>query len=144
MLIVCDIDGTIAEPGERLKYLEKDPPDYESFYRDSFMDEPIKAICDLVHELEAHHEIIFCTGRTDIVRSKTENWIIENIGIEDFTLLMRNSGDERHDTIVKPELLSEHSLSPDNVWFIIEDRNCVVKKWRELGYTVIQPREGEF
>ena len=31
--VVVDIDGTLSKVGERLKYLQQDPPDWDRFYR---------------------------------------------------------------------------------------------------------------
>lgn len=62
----------------------------------------------------------------------------------DFDLLMRKDGDHRHDTEVKPELLSNNNLTPDNVFLILEDRDSMVNKLRELGYRVLQVAEGKF
>lgn len=61
-------------------------------------------------------------------------------------ILYRNDGDTRHDTIVKPELLDEYlGQHPDyRVAFILEDRNSMVAKWRELGFKCLQVAEGDF
>jgi hypothetical protein len=59
-------------------------------------------------------------------------------------LLMRKDGDLRSDTIVKPELIREAGINFDDIAFVIEDRACMVKKYRELGLRVLQVNEGEF
>lgn len=61
-------------------------------------------------------------------------------------ILFRKGGDHRHDTVVKPELLEaymkeNHKKHP---YAVFEDRDSMVAKWRELGYTCFQPAEGEF
>lgn len=56
--------------------------------------------------------------------------------------------DTRHDTVVKPELLEkafkEDRIDKSKVLCILEDRNSMVRKWRELGYTCLQVAEGDF
>ena len=58
---------------------------------------------------------------------------------------MRKNGDFRHDTIVKPELVANSSLLDHvGIYFIMEDRDSMCKKWRELGYTCLQVANGDF
>lgn len=148
--VIVDIDGTVAKVGERIKFLQQSPKDWDSFYNACFDDEPIPAIVDLVNKLSWEYDIVFCTGRRGSVRSQTAQWLNEHFGDcgafyhcpDD--LLMRPDKDHRHDTEVKPELLARAGLTTDNVAFILEDRNSMVKRWRELGFTCLQVAEGDF
>lgn len=56
----------------------------------------------------------------------------------------RPDGDHRHDTEVKPELLANAGVGPKEVLCILEDRDSMVAKWRELGYRCLQVAEGKF
>jgi hypothetical protein len=149
-IVVVDIDGTLSRPGERLKYIKQEPKDWDAFYEDCFEDEPIYPILELVVRLEkAGYLILFCTGRRECCRKKTEFWFYQNMReLCDHTLLMRKDGDEREDTEVKPELLHDlfnrSLMTKDDVALILEDRSSMVKKWRELGYTCLQVAEGDF
>lgn len=151
--IIVDIDGTLSQPGERLKYLNQQNPDWDSFYEDSFKDKPILQIVELVKTLGKSHEVIYCTGRRESVRYKTMGWLYE-YNLPKGALLMRKDGDFRHDTEVKPELLLEyfsldvieidHHVLSQGIEFILEDRNSMVKRWRELGYICLQVADGDF
>lgn len=145
-IVVVDIDGTISKIGDRLKYLQQEPKDWDSFYNDCFEDEPIKDVCEFVSKLSQYncYNIVFCTGRRNSVRDKTISWLFQNLRLNTFLLLMRGDDDHRHDTEVKPELLEFNYISPESVAFILEDRNSMVKKWRELGFTCLQVAEGDF
>jgi hypothetical protein len=148
-IIIVDIDGTVSKVGNRLKYLQQSPKDWDSFYEACNEDNPIESICNLIKGLDTHpyvsYELVFCTGRRESVREKTEEWIDNRIGLLfEYKLLMRKNGDFRHDTEVKPELLKEAGISIDNIAFILEDRNSMVKKWRELGFTCLQVADGDF
>ena len=143
-IVVVDIDGTIAKVGDRLKYLQQEKKDWDAFYEHCDEDEPIWDICQLVSDMFVMgRDIVFCTGRRKSVRQKTEDWINENVGMEHI-LLMRSDGDWRHDTEVKPELLQKAGITPDKVYFILEDRDSMVAKWRELGYRCLQVNDGNF
>lgn len=145
-IVVVDIDGTIAKVGDRLKYLQQEKKDWDAFYEHCDEDEPIDEMCQLVADLFVlGRDIVFCTGRRESVREKTRNWLTQNvISTYNDELLMRKDGDWRHDTEVKPELLQKASITPDDVCFILEDRDSMVAKWRELGYRCLQVADGKF
>ena len=142
--IIIDIDGTVAKIGDRLKYLQQEPKNWDSFYDHCDEDEPIKDVIQVVQVFRrCGYKLIFCTGRRDSVRQNTEEWIERHIGLkpDDYSLLMRKKNDWRHDTIVKPLMLN---VSANNVLFVLEDRTSMVKRWRELGYTCFQVNDGDF
>lgn len=145
-IVVVDIDGTIAKVGDRLKYLQQEKKDWDAFYEHCDEDEPIKDIIELIELMQIHeYNIVFCTGRRESVRKKTEYWLFKNIWcLREYKLLMRKDGDWRHDTEVKPELLQKAGITPDDVYFILEDRDSIVAKWRELGYRCLQVADGNF
>ena len=148
--IICDIDGTIANVDHRVHLIDKsggvDKTDWDAFYSLCGGDAPIAPIIDLLQEFNNSYDIVFMTGRRGSVGDKTTRWLYDNIPWLDRThnLIMRKPGDLRHDTLVKPESAIAHGLTPDKVAFILEDRNSMVKKWRELGYTCLQVAEGDF
>ena len=144
-IVIVDIDGTISRVGDRLKYLQQDKKDWDSFYDHCDEDEPIEDIIEIVKALHwDEFQIVFCTGRRESVRAKTESWIRKRAHIGSFDLLMRPDGDFRHDTMVKPELLADKGLTPDHVLCILEDRDSMVSRWRDLGYRCLQVAEGGF
>lgn len=147
--IVVDIDGTIAKVGDRLKYLQQVPKNWDEFYNHCDEDSVIQPIAGLVDYLAVDHEIVYCTGRRESVREKTIQWIDNHMDFAgsfagELNLLMRKDNDWRHDTEVKPEMLAKHGYTPENVWFILEDRDSMVAKWRELGFTCLQVADGKF
>lgn len=144
--IVVDIDGTIAKVGDRLKYLQQEKKDWDAFYEHCDEDEPIKDIIEFVTLMQSHkYNIVYCTGRRESMRKKTEDWLFNNTWYtKKCKLLMRKDNDWRPDTEVKPELLANAGITPDNVWFILEDRDSVVVKLRSLGFRVLQVADGKF
>ena len=144
-IVVVDIDGTIAKVGDRLKYLQQEKKDWDSFYEHCDEDEPIRDVISIIEDLYYEgRNIVFCTGRRKGVANKTCDWLLKHTNVKSFDLLMRPDGDFRHDTIVKPELLATAGYTPDKVLCIFEDRDSMVAKWRELGYRCLQVAEGKF
>ena len=137
--VVVDIDGTVAKVGDRLRYLEA--KDWDSFYDHCDEDEPIIPIIDMVQLLAQRHDITFVTGRSERVRGKTEEWLDRWFPDISYTLRMRKVGDHAPDTIIKPYLIESIR---DRVELILEDRNSMAAKYRELGYTCLQVAEGDF
>ena len=145
-IVVVDIDGTVSKVGDRLKYLQQDKKDWDAFYEHCDEDAAIEDMCRLVEDLwKLGYHIVFCTGRRESVREKTKEWIKQHIAIGwNYDLLMRKDGDWRHDTEVKPELLQNANIAPGDVYFILEDRDSMVAKWRELGFRCLQVTDGKF
>ena len=142
MIIVFDIDGTLSKVGDRVKCLEQTPPNWDEFYDRCDEDEPCWPVINTYQALlDNGHDMILLTGRRESTRQKTANWLLKN-GVHCYsTLLMRRDGDYRHDTIIKPEILSIFNIRPD---LVFEDRSSMVKMWRENGITCFQVAEGEF
>ena len=154
-IVVVDIDGTITDASERAaKYLSKEPKDWDGFYAACGHDKPITEMVRLVEALSDSYGIVFCTGRRRSTNDATRLWLRQNLqtfrysrsGVMGLPILYRNDGDKRHDTEVKQELLDEYlKQHPDyRVAFILEDRNSMVKKWRDLGFKCLQVAEGDF
>lgn len=149
-IVLVDIDGTISKVGDRLRYITQKEKDWDSFYEHCDEDEPVKGIIDIVKYFDITHRVVYCTGRRESVRNKTKEWIGKHIYGDrlvhprDKDLLMRKDGDKRHDTEAKPELLKEAGIKLEDIAFVLEDRNSMVKKWRELGLTCLQVADGDF
>lgn len=144
-IIIVDIDGTVADITHRLSHIEKKPKDWNSFFDEVDGDKPIQEVIDAVKHLSEKYNVVFCTGRKDAVRSKTETWLKKYFGTGfKFQLLMRRNNDFRSDDIVKPELLSKAGIKPEDVAIAFDDRSSVVKKWRSLGIKTFQVDDGEF
>ena len=147
-IVIVDIDGTISKVGDRIKYLQQQPKDWDAFYADCFDDEPIINMVDLVYNLYLQqYRIVFCTGRRESCRQKTIDWFNKYFEpeIAKFcTLLMRPDSAHRHDTIVKPQLILEANINLSDIAFVLEDRNTMVSKWREMGLICLQVAEGDF
>lgn len=155
--IIVDIDGTVADLTHRLHYItpriggesEADrqlKKDWGKFHSSCVDDAPIREMCTLVKTLwNAGAVIVFITGRPESIYDETRNWINTNIDLfDDFTLLMRRTGDYRHDYVVKEELYNKYIFGDFDIEFVLEDRASVVKMWRSLGLRVLQVADGDY
>jgi len=142
--IIVDIDGTISEVGDRLECLKRTPKNWDEFYNRCGEDKPIKEMIELVNRMGSEYNIVFCTGRRESSREETVKWLNKYLLFNDYRLLMRPDNDFRPDTVVKPEQIKDADIEYNEILFILEDRNSVVKKWRELGVKCLQVAEGDF
>lgn len=145
-IIICDLDGTIANLEHRLHYIKKDDPtpeDYKNFYSEVMGDSPIQDVLDTVtEEYEAGKTIIFVSGRSDISREDTEAWLEKYAPqIKYSALLMRDSKDRRPDTMVKEDFLKK-VLKDYTIEKVYDDRPSVIRMWRENGLEVIDCGDG--
>ena len=136
-VIICDIDGTLALLGDRDRY---DPTTGEDT-----LNYPIANILQVYdNQTVLPVDLILITGREDSYRDYTEKWL-HKYGITNYkALYMRKTGDFRKDFVVKKELYEKYIKSTYEVLFILEDRDQVVKMWREEGLTCLQVAYGNF
>ena len=137
--VIFDIDGTLASCDHRLHLL----PDYDAFYELMLDDPPIRPIVDMARAMLRDHGLIFCTGRPERHRAKTEAWLARH-WLPTTPLYMRRDDDHRDDHVIKREMLEVIRSFPADIRFVVEDRASVVKMWREEGLLCLQCAEGNF
>lgn len=143
--IIIDLDGTLCNVGHRVHFAKESPPDWPAFFDACIDDTPNPAVVALVTmAMQAHYSILYVSGRPDTHRAQTEAWLTQH-GLDYHTrLLMRPAGDYRQDAIVKRELYDQHIAGKYAILFTVDDRDQVVKMWRDLGLTCFQVAEGDF
>lgn len=142
-LLIVDIDGTVAdmrkgEPGRR------GPFEFDRIHED----DPHTEIIELVRILRASDQVIvvWLSGREEISRIDTQMWLCaHDAALWGDLLVMRPTGDYRADEIVKWELFEKH-IRPryGDPWLILDDRNRVVRMWRDRGFRCLQVADGDF
>lgn len=131
---VFDIDNTIAHKGSRSAY------DWKAVGEDE-LDE---SIANLFRIIDTCDHVIFCSGRDEICRKETEDWLRNKLGnYHIYNLLMRPKGDQRPDWIVKEELWREIAKEY-YIEALVDDRNAVIRRARALGLKVMQVEYGNF
>lgn len=138
--IICDIDGTLAHRQE-IGGIARSPYDWHRVSED-MVDENI---AELIRKLNASGLwIAIFSGRDSVCHAQTTKWLNDN-KIPYDGLYMRPQGDNRKDSVVKRELYEKHIKDKYDVLCVLDDRNQVVKMWREeLGLTCLQVAEGDF
>lgn len=142
--VIFDLDGTLALIDHRRHHVEKKPTDWPAFYEGIPDDLPNIPVINTLHGLMAVGYVgLICSGRPEDYRDVTESWLIEHqVNCE--RLYMRPSGDYRSDVDIKLEMLAEIRAEGYDPMLACDDRNRLVKMWREQGLVCLQAAEGDF
>lgn len=137
--VIFDLDGTLADIDHRLHFVKDGNKDWDGFYKACVDDKPKAAIIELALMCDdAGHEIIISSGRSENVRAETESWLAKH-GVVYKALLMRPNGSFVPDQIIKKLWLDQGALGPkEDILFVVEDRDSMVKMWREQGLVCLQ------
>ncbi len=134
-IVICDIDGTIANNDHRQHFL-KEKKDWDGFFSKLHKDEPIFEIIDKVKALEKEgRRIIFLTGRPEKYRQQTEDWLKKYFTF-DLEILMRKDNDRRNKEQIKKELFFSN-FKPEEILCCFENDEGLIKIWNEIGLKVI-------
>ena len=145
MLVVFDIDGTLANIEHRLDYVRSKPKNWKAFDAGIPNDEVNELVVAIYDALVADgHTIVLASGRNERSRKATEDWLSKNFLNAHKKLYMRKEADYRNDSIVKREMLDEiiadYGKKPDMVF---DDRPRVVNMWRDAGIFVFDVYQGK-
>jgi hypothetical protein len=136
--IIVDLDGTLADIGHRLKYVEPGKrKDWKSFFAEMHLDQLNEWCRELMLAMKnAGFRIDIVSGRPDDYKDVIIAWLKQyNVPFDGIHL--RKGGDFRQDDIVKREILYA-DFKKDDVLFVVDDRPSVVKMWREEGLVCLQ------
>lgn len=135
--IICDLDGTLALHNGR------NPFDFSKISTDKLHFQ-VKRILDHYNYIGVR--ILYVSGRGEESRENTEQWLRDNDCWyeKNQQLLMRSDKDFRSDSIIKTEIYEASIKDKYFVEFVLDDRDSVVKSWRDLGLLCLQVYYGDF
>lgn len=142
--VIFDIDGTLAIRGDRSPYdwkkVGEDELNRIVFHHYMLWKKNIYDKCPEGHGRFA--KIIIFTGRDACCEEETRKWLDENIIYYEH-LYMRPEGNLQKDSLIKYQML-QNIKDKYNVVMVYDDRDQVVKMWREIGLTCFQVANGNF
>jgi FMN phosphatase YigB (HAD superfamily) len=142
-IIICDLDGTLADITHRLHFIQNKKKDWPQFFEACVNDKPIYNTINVINTLAYNYEVYITSGRNDVVKEITQFWLLKH-GITYHKLLMRKAGDYRPDSVVKLEWLVNGLIPKERILCAFDDRQRVVDMWRNEGITCYQVAEGNF
>jgi predicted kinase len=137
--VFVDVDGTLATTEDGHGGTTRHQHDESRVIHDCCKE----LIAEWVRALYPHYNICIVSGRHDWCGDDTCDWL-EMHGIPFDHILMRYSGDNRSDVIVKQEILNEFAavFTKESIAFVLDDRPRVVEMWRSNGIKVFPVRGG--
>lgn len=145
-IVIFDLDGTLALIDERRALAAK--PNGKINWKIFFapeniaMDKPNTPVMSAFHGFKRQgFDVVIFSGRDEISRDETIAWL-DGYDIEPDALKMRPRGSFTPDDILKKQWLDE--LGVDRVFCVFDDRDKVVKMWRDNGLTCFQVAPGNF
>lgn len=152
-LYIFDLDGTLALIGHRRHYVERsrNEQDWRAFFAACVDDEPNDPVIDTMERLRSTGaEIWIFSGRSDEVRAQTIKWLADKTSfmtwdLEGPMLTMRKAGDYTPDDVLKKSWFDSMPIH-DKARLVatFDDRDRVVKMWRDADVPCFQVAAGEF
>jgi beta-phosphoglucomutase-like phosphatase (HAD superfamily) len=144
MLVIFDLDGTLALTEHRAHFLQQQPKDWPGFYAACDQDVPNLPIIEVLHALRHEgHDIEIWSGRSDEVAEKTMEWL-EKVDLGPVRIRMRAEGDHQPDYSLKAGWLSEIEKMGAKPDLVFEDRDSMVAMYRARGIVCCQVAPGAF
>lgn len=154
MKIVWDLDKTLAADTHRASLLdgirdvpeEKQGPIWQAYFEQCTKDAPIMPMLNVFKALRAAgHRCEIWTGRPKRFELQTRTWLtMHGIALNADELLMRDNDDFRPDYVMKGEWLDKAIANKAPVDLAFDDRDQMVKMWRERGVQCCQVAYGSY
>lgn len=154
--VIFDLDGTLADIEKRRAKATK--PDGKLNWKVFFdpenikLDEPNHPVIQMAQSLaETGHKIAIFSGRSKATKDVTRDWL-KQYNIPYSILKMRPTSHPwafMPDEKLKQDWFNHLFVYPENkseaeVVAVFDDRDKVVKMWREIGLTCMQVAPGNF
>ena len=149
--VIFDLDGTLALIDYRRKVSTKGNGkiDWDIFFNPDniTMDQPNDIVINMAQTLkDCGHKIVILSGRSKGTKEATRDWLkLHNVPFD--VLKLRPTSNEfkfMPDDELKKRWLDQLFTNTDDVHCVFDDRDKVVKMWRDNGLTCFQVAPGNF
>ena len=145
--IIFDLDGTLADIEDRRIYSMNEYTNkinWDMFFDPKYihMDKPNKPVIMMAQALTAFgYKIAILSGRSKGTQLTTKSWLVKH-KVPFHILKMRPEKNFTPDEELKLQWFGE--FDKNEIVAVFDDRDKVVKMWRENGLTCFQVAEGKF
>ena len=146
--VIFDLDGTLAliDARRRKATLPNGKMNWKTFFDplNIPLDQPNTPVIESFKAMKAAgFNVGIFSGRDDISRDATIAWLDQH-GIKPDFLKMRKNGSFTPDDTLKKMWLHDLMKVGNSVMCVFDDRDKVVKMWRENGIPCFQVAPGDF
>lgn len=132
---IFDLDGTLALLNGRNPY-------DASTCENDLLNTPVAELLDTLCRVEGN-DIILMSGRNEDTRPQTEAWL-KKYNVPYTALFMRPSDNWIHDGLMKRQLFMDNVYGKWYIKGVFDDRERVIRAWRDLGLQCYQVADGKF
>ena len=141
--IIFDLDGTLCECEHRVHYMRERPKRREEFHYACIFDGVVAAVKALIDMAETSGiKVILLSARPIRFKALTEEWLTKNAIYYDQLIL--SSYPELSDPEYKIKMYRELIEPFYDVIFAVDDRDTVVRMWRDNGVTCLDIANNHF
>jgi hypothetical protein len=146
--VIFDLDGTLALIEKRRALADKGngKMNWKTFFapENIQLDEPNVPVIEMAKMIKAQgHSVVIFSGRDSISRAETIAWL-NKFGVPFDVLKMRPEGTFTPDNVLKQNWLDQLFPDKDTILCVFDDRDKVVKMWRDNGLSCFQVAPGNF
>jgi hypothetical protein len=146
--VIFDLDGTLALIEKRRKLADKGngKMNWKVFFapENIQLDEPNIPVIKTFQAMKlAGFRVGIFSGRDAISKTETEIWL-KKWGVDYDFLRMRPQKDYTPDDVLKSQWLDELLNDVGEILCVFDDRDKVVKMWRDRGISCFQVAPGSF
>lgn len=107
-MLICNIDGTIADNAHRRREMPNGTFDWDYFLRPDLVsqDRVFPYVREVLNRLAVRHPLVLLSGREERFRTVTRSWMAEQGLPPPGKLYLRPDGDRRSSTEFKQDILS--------------------------------------
>jgi len=143
---VFDLDGTLALIKHRRHFVEGPKKDWDSFFKACPQDAPNVPVIEMLRVLRrSGRTIMILSGRSKLVEKETSVWLEDQkIWADIYDIWMRDKDDFTPDADLKWSWIWRLKTMGFEIEMVFDDRDKVVKMWRDNGIPCFQVAEGNF
>lgn len=148
LTVIFDLDGTLAIIDKRREKAANfdNKINWKAFFDPANieLDEPNIAVIKVFQAMKAAgYRVGILSGRDTVSLNETCNWL-KKYGVDYDFMKMRPKGSHTPDNVLKKQWLDEMIAEGHKIICVFDDRDKVVKMWRENGILCFQVAEGAF
>lgn len=140
-VVVCDIDGVLADAAHRSHHLDATPKDWAAFFAACSDDVLIEEVARLLSLLRDDLVVVLLTGRPVDVRDETIAWL-ERFGVRWDGLIMRDSGSYASSRSFKQQAVRRLRALGLTIDLAIEDAPLIRDMFRDEGIPCLYIHSG--
>lgn len=149
--VIFDLDGTLALIDKRraISLLKNGKMDWDVFFdpKNIDLDQPNMPVIHMARTLKkTGHNVVIFSGRSAATQDATKDWL-DKFNVPFDKLVMRPNGGKLKftaDDVLKQMWLDDLIADGHKVICTFDDRDKVVKMWRDNGITCFQVAPGDF